>query len=129
MQKIREEAVAALEKAASGMRKYYDEGRQNAPEYHIGDKVYLDGSHVSMDQPSRKLDDRQYRPFPIIAKVGERAYKLRLLPTWIHIHPVFNSSTPPSETTQTTTLTETNPPTPHNKQIRGGVQGRNCARL
>ena len=76
MQKIREEAVAALEKAASDMKKYYTEGRQDAPEYHIGDRVYLDGSHISMDRFSRKLDDRQYSPFLIIAKVGERAHKL-----------------------------------------------------
>ena len=32
MQKIREETVAAPEKAASDMKKYYDEGRQDAPE-------------------------------------------------------------------------------------------------
>ena len=41
MQKIREEAVAALEKAASDMKKYYDEGRQDATEYHIGDRVVV----------------------------------------------------------------------------------------
>ena len=46
MQKIREEAVAALEKVVSDMKKFYDEGRQDAPEYHIGDRVYLDSSHI-----------------------------------------------------------------------------------
>ena len=76
MKKIREEAVAALEKAVLDMKKYYDEGRQDVPEYHIGDRVYLDGSYISTDQPSRKLDDRWYSPFPIIAKVRERVYKL-----------------------------------------------------
>jgi hypothetical protein len=91
MKKIREEAMAALKKAAPDMKKYYDEGRQDAPEYQIGDKVYLDGSNISTDRPSRKLDDRRYGPFPIVAKVGERAYKLRLPPTWRRIHPVFNT--------------------------------------
>ena len=42
MQKIREEAV-------SDMKKYYNEGRQDTPEYHIGDRVYLDSSHIATD--------------------------------------------------------------------------------
>ena len=58
MGKIREEAAAALEKAASDMRIYYDEGRQDPPEYQVGDKVYLEGSNISTNQPSKKLDDR-----------------------------------------------------------------------
>ena len=40
MKKIREEAAAALEKAASDMKRYYDEGRQDAPEYQVGDSVF-----------------------------------------------------------------------------------------
>ena len=47
MQKIREEAVAALKKAASNMKRYYDEGRQDAQEYKAGDKVYLDNSNIA----------------------------------------------------------------------------------
>ena len=47
MKKIREEASAALEKAASDMKRYYDEGRQNAPEYQVRDKAYLEGSNFS----------------------------------------------------------------------------------
>ena len=58
MKKIREEAAAALEKAASDMKRYYDEGRQDAPEYQVGDKVYLEGSNISTNRPSKKLDDR-----------------------------------------------------------------------
>ena len=91
MRKIREEAVAALEMAASDMKRYYDEGRQDAPEYQVGDRVYLEGSNISTNRPSKKLDDRQYGPFPVVAKVGQHAYKLQLPPTWRWIHPVFNT--------------------------------------
>ena len=49
IQKIREKAMAALEKAALDMKKYYNEGRQDTLEHHIGDRMYLDGSYVSMD--------------------------------------------------------------------------------
>jgi hypothetical protein len=90
MKKIREEAAAALEKAASDMKKY-DEGRQDTPEYQVGDKVYLEGSNIMTDRPSKKLEDRRYGPFPIAAKVGEHTYKLRLPPLWRRIHPVFNT--------------------------------------
>ena len=49
MQKIREEVVVALKKAASDMKRYYDEGRQDAPEYKVGDKFYLDGFNIATD--------------------------------------------------------------------------------
>ena len=71
-----------MERAARDMKKYYNKGRQDAPEYEIGDQVYLEGSHISTDRPSKKLEDRQYGPFCIAAKVGEWAYKLQLPPTW-----------------------------------------------
>ena len=49
MKKIREEAAAALKKAASDMKKYYDKGRQDVPQYQVGDKVYLEGLNVTTD--------------------------------------------------------------------------------
>ena len=45
-----QEAVAALEMAASDMKEYYNKGRQDAPEYYVGDRVYLHGSHIATDQ-------------------------------------------------------------------------------
>src|SRR3979490_2828698 len=89
--KIREEAAAALKKAVSDMKKYYDKGRQDIPQYQVGDKVYLEGLNVTTDRTSKRLEDRRYGPFPIVAKVGEHAYKLHLPPTWRNIHPVFNT--------------------------------------
>ena len=38
-------------KVALDMKKYYDEGRQDAPEYYVGDRMYLDGSHIATDSP------------------------------------------------------------------------------
>ena len=46
MQKIREEVVAALKKAASDMTRYYDEGRQDTLEYKVGDKVYVRYTYI-----------------------------------------------------------------------------------
>ena len=40
MQKIREEVVAVLKKAALDMKKHYDDRRQDTSEYQIGDRAY-----------------------------------------------------------------------------------------
>ena len=42
------------------MKRYYDEGRQDAPEYQVVDRVYLDGANISTDRPLKKLDDKRY---------------------------------------------------------------------
>jgi len=49
MRKIREEGAAALENAVSDMKRYYDKGRQDAPKYQAGDKVYLENANISTD--------------------------------------------------------------------------------
>jgi hypothetical protein len=71
------------------MAKYYDAHRSGAPEFKVGDKVYLDGANIHTTRPAKKLDDRRYGPFEILEKIGERAYKLKLPISW-KIHPVFN---------------------------------------
>jgi hypothetical protein len=54
--------------------------------------VYLESTNISTEQPSRKLEDRRYGPFPIKRKIGESAYELALPITWRGVHPVFNES-------------------------------------
>ena len=89
MKRAREEAQAALHKAAEDMAKFYNEGRQRAPDYSIGQKVWLDTADLRTDRPSKKLDFKRQGPFEILDKVGSRAYKLKLPATW-KVHPVFN---------------------------------------
>lgn len=90
MERVREDASAALAKAASTMKRYYDQRHSRAPEYKIGDLVYLEASHLRTDRPSRKLDDRRLGPFKILEKVGLRAFRLELPATWSRVHPVFH---------------------------------------
>ncbi len=89
MQKIHAEAKQALEKAADQMKAQYDKKKRPAIEYQVGDRVWLDTTNLSLPRPKKKLADKCVGPFPIIAKVGASAYKLKLPATW-HIHPVFN---------------------------------------
>jgi hypothetical protein len=60
---------------------------QNKP----GDKVYLNASNIQTNQPSRKLSHCRLGPFPIVKKVGNGAYRLRLPASTKRLHPVFNT--------------------------------------
>jgi hypothetical protein len=85
-----EEAKAALVKSKDDMAKYYDRNRTPAPDYKPGDKVYLDASDIRTTRPSKKLSHRRLGPFPVVKKVGNSAYRLRLPPSMSRLHPVFN---------------------------------------
>jgi len=90
MKKIHEETKAALTMAQETMKRNYDQKKGEAWEYQIGDKVWLEGTNVTMEQPIKKLDDKCHGPFIIIGKEGKSAYRLWLPKTWKRIHPVFN---------------------------------------
>jgi hypothetical protein len=91
MKKIRDEAAAALEKTQKTMKKYYDAHRRDAPEFKVGDKVWIEGKDITTDRPTKKLEDRRLGPYEVLEKVGAAAYKLRLPETDLS-HPVFNES-------------------------------------
>ena len=59
-------------------------------EYKTGDKVFLDGCNIKTLQPTKKLADKWYGPFEVVAKIGASAYKLKLLNRWKKVHPIFN---------------------------------------
>ncbi|GLB45801.1 putative chromatin organization modifier domain containing protein [Lyophyllum shimeji] len=91
MKLVQEEAKAALAKAKDDMARYYDQHRIPAPEYKPGDCVYLDASDIETTRPSKKLSHRYLGPYTIECQVGPLVYKLRLLCSMSHLHPVFNA--------------------------------------
>ena len=90
MERALKEAKAALAKSKDDMTKYYNRKRTPAPDYQLGDKVYLDASDIETTRPSKKLSHRRLGPFPIVKKVGNGAYRLQLPPSMSRLHPVFN---------------------------------------
>ena len=107
MQQVREDATSAIKKAQERMKKYYDQKRVPAPEFKVGDQVYVDGSKVQQNRPSEKLNDRRVGPYVITEKVGQSAYKLDL-PGGTRTYPVFNE----------TDLTLYHEPPPHRREER-----------
>ena len=91
MKANQEEAKAALHQAAEDMARFYDLHKGEAPDYQIGDLVWLDGKDIKTDRPSKKLEDKRYGPFKIIKKISSSTYKLKLPPS-MKVHPVFNTS-------------------------------------
>jgi len=91
MKSSRQEAEAALSKAASDMKRYADQSRKEKPTYKVGQKVWLEASNFSTDRPSKKLSHRRLGPYPIVEIVNPNTVKLRL-PHQLRIHPVFNVS-------------------------------------
>jgi len=90
MKAAEDEAKSALAKAKDDMAKYYNRHRNPAPEYHPGDKVFLEASDISTTRPSKKLSHKYLGPFPIERRVGPLAYRLRLPHSMKRIHPVFH---------------------------------------
>jgi transposase InsO family protein len=88
---VREEARAALEDNRERMEEQVNRKRRQSREYKRGDKVWLEGSNITSNRPSQKLDHRRYGPFPIKEKVGKGAYRLELPEGWV-IHDVFNEA-------------------------------------
>ena len=49
----------------------------------------LDAKHLKTARPSKKLDHRKQGPFRIIKRIGNRAFKLELPPSFKERHNVF----------------------------------------
>ena len=90
--KARTEAQATLTKVAETMKTFYDKKRAGAHNYDKGDKVWLEGSNITMTQPSKKLGEKWYGPFEVLGKEGLMAYRLKLPATWKKIYPGFNEA-------------------------------------
>ena len=84
------EARSALAKAKEDMARYYNQRQVPAPEYHIGDKVYLDASNICTMRPLQKLTHHYLGPFTVTRRVSRNAYRLQLPASMSQLHPVFN---------------------------------------
>ena len=85
-------AHQALEKTAEMMKKAHNKHARSPIQFSIRQEVLLKGTYIWTDRATKKFDNKHYRPFKIIQKVGESAYKLTLPSMWWGIHPVFNKS-------------------------------------
>ena len=91
MAKINEVLKEQMAFAQASYEYYANIHRQNAPNYVLGDEVWLDTRNMQTKRPSKKLSDKFDGPFPITKIINPHVYKLELLHDWT-IHPVFHTN-------------------------------------
>jgi hypothetical protein len=80
-----------LADAVATQARFYNRKVKEAPQFKVGDQVWLLRRNITTTRPSDKLDHKRLGPFPITAKIGEAAFRLQL-PSSMRIHPVFHVS-------------------------------------
>jgi len=90
---VHKELRGTLERAQARYKKEFDRNAAPAPEFSVGDLVWLNRCNIETTRPSQKLDQKRLGPFEIVNVVGESkaAFELKLPSHW-RIHPVFHAS-------------------------------------
>jgi hypothetical protein len=70
----------------------YTDRRTKPCEFEVGNIVWLSGKNIRKKRPSKKLDHRFYKPYPVVERIGTQTYCLILLQIASGIHNVFHVS-------------------------------------
>lgn len=87
LKEAREWAQASMATAQEAQEQASNQKRDQAPNYKVGDRVWLSLENIKTDRPSKKLDAR-YAKFKVLEVVGSHSYKLDTPPG---IHNVFHA--------------------------------------
>ena len=63
-----------------------------APDFKVGDKVFVKAQFFQTTQPSKKLSKKYLRPYEIISQPGTLLFTLCLSESMCSVHPVFHVS-------------------------------------
>ena len=74
------------------MKWKFDIHKRDRHEFGIENLVWVNGTHYNTDCPSQKLFFKRAGPFPIIRKVSNTAYKLKIPATWKNIYLIINEA-------------------------------------
>ena len=66
--------------------------RSLALDFKVSDQVYVKAKYFWSTRPSKKLLEKNLRPYPIIAQVGSLSFTLHLPDSMCAVHPVFHVS-------------------------------------
>ena len=89
LQRSWEEAKKSMEEVQENMKWQYNKKRRNPQELKVGNNMWLENKNIHSNRPSKKLDQKRYRPFRISKDIGLGAFQLEL-PERQMIHNVFN---------------------------------------
>lgn len=89
---IHSELRAELAHAQQSQAHYYNLHHKPAPEYSVGENVWLLRRNIKTTRPSNKLDYRKLGPFEVLERRGRSGYRLALPKSMSRLHPVFDVS-------------------------------------
>ena len=73
----------------------------SAPDFKVGDKVFVKAQFFQTTQPSKKLSEKYLRPYEIISQPGTLLFTLHLPESMRSVYPVFYVSMLESATSNT----------------------------
>jgi len=79
-----------LEVSIEAMRKYYDKKRKSIESVKQGELVMLHGKNTRANTRCKKLEDKMFKPFEVIATGKNGLYCTLKLPESWKIHPMIN---------------------------------------
>ncbi|CAA7267179.1 unnamed protein product [Cyclocybe aegerita] len=79
-------------KSQKRYQKAADNRRLPAPNFKVGDQVFVKAQFFRTTRPSKKLAEKFLGPYEIIAQVGSHSFTLRLPQSMRLVHPVFHVS-------------------------------------
>ena len=89
IQKSWKHVAQAMEEAQKNMKRQFDKKRRNSQGLKVDDHVWLENKNIQSNRPSKKLNNKRYRPFRILKNIGLGVFQLELPEGWA-IHNVFN---------------------------------------
>ena len=76
MEETLEQTKKNIEKAKACMKHQADRHRSQAPDYEIGDKVWLSTENLKLTRTSKKLTERWLGPYDITKRIRDNAIEL-----------------------------------------------------
>ena len=83
---------AEISAAQQHYQKSADAQCSPAPDFKVGDKVFVKAQFFRTTQPSKKLSKKYLRPYKIISHPGTLSFTLHLPESMCSVHPVFHVS-------------------------------------
>ena len=92
LDELHQELRATIAEAQLRYQGPADARRAPAPDFAVGQQVFVKSKFFRTTRPSKKLSDKYLGPYEILAKAGTHSFTIRLPDTFCGVHPIFHIS-------------------------------------